>query len=380
MIDAGLQAKLETMKEILRDLKRVAVGFSAGVDSTFLLKVAVDTLGPANVVAVTADSESLTRRELDDARKLAAQMGVEHVVVRTDEMDDPNYRANPANRCYYCKQALFRKLDEFCDQRGAMVMVIGVNTDDFSDFRPGLQASKEKGVRMPAAEAGHEQGRRPGTQPRDGPADPRQAVEPVPGLAAAVWRGDHRPRNSARSSGPRRFCTRSASPSAASAITARWPGSRCPADQIERLCEPATRARIDAALREFGYQYVAVDIRGFRSGSLNEMLVPSQRAIPSEPRAPRAERRASVDGVGQFTASALNHHRQSPRWQVASNEACRIDTNLSLKRLVTGMKMRRSMVPVIHGNDDPVEPTDLGHTVPFASPIILRYLAIAKSK
>jgi len=282
VVDAGLQAKLERMKEVLRELKRVAVGFSAGVDSTFLLKVAVDTLGPANVVAVTADSESLTRRELEAARSLAAEMGAEHVVIRTDEMDDPNYRANPANRCYYCKQALFRKLDEFGARRGAMVTVIGVNTDDFNDFRPGLQASREKGVRMPAAEAGMSKAdvralsREMGLPTHDKPSSPCLASRLPYGEAITPEKLSQIERSEAFLHSLGFHVCR-----------VRHHGSMArievPADQVERLCEPQTRAKIDAALREFGYQYVAVDLRGFRSGSLNEMLFPSQAAVPSEP-------------------------------------------------------------------------------------------------
>ncbi len=281
MSDSGLQAKLAKMRDILRELKRVAVGFSAGVDSTFLLKVAVDTLGPANVVAVTADSESLTRAELDEARKLTAQMGVEHAIVRTDEMDDPNYRANPANRCYYCKQALFRKLDEFGAQRGSMVMVIGVNTDDFADWRPGLQAGKERGVRMPAAEAGmskadvRELSRQMGLPTHDKPSSPC--------LASRLPYGEEiTPEKLTQIERSEAFLH-----SIGFAVCrVRHHGNMArievPTDQIERLCEPATRARIDAALREFGYQYVAVDIRGFRSGSLNEMLSPSQTGVQAK--------------------------------------------------------------------------------------------------
>jgi uncharacterized protein len=265
--DSGLQAKLEAMKAILRDLKRVTVGFSAGVDSTFLLKVAADTL---------ADSESLTRRELDDARKLAGQIGVEHVIVRTDEMDDPNYRANPAERCYYCKQALFRKLDEFSAQRGAMVMVIGVNTDDFADFRPGLQASKEKGVRMPAAEAGLSKAdvralsREMGLPTYDKPSSPC--------LASRLPYGEEiTPEKLSQIERSEAFLHSIGFAVCRVRHHGKMARIEVPADQIERLCEPATRARIDAALREFGYQYVAVDIRGFRSGSLNEVIAFGQK-------------------------------------------------------------------------------------------------------
>jgi uncharacterized protein len=268
--DQALQAKLEKMRDILRDLKRVAVGFSAGVDSTFLLKVAVDILGPGNVVAVTADSESLTRSELDDARQLARQMGAEHVVVHTEELDDPNYRANPANRCYYCKQELFRKLDGYVENRG-MTVVIGVNTDDFDDWRPGLQASAEHGVRMPAAEAGLSKAevralsRELGLPTHDKPSSPCLASRLPYGEEITADKLQQIERSEAflRSLGFAVCRVRH------HGTTARI---EVPADQIERLCRRETRAQIDAALREFGYTYVAVDLRGFRSGSLNEMI------------------------------------------------------------------------------------------------------------
>jgi len=104
--DVTLEQKLAKMQEIIRSLKRVAVAFSAGVDSTFALKVAIDTLGPGNVIAVTADSESLARAEFEEAARLADSMGAKHVVIKTEEMSNPEYRDNPENRCYYCKSEL----------------------------------------------------------------------------------------------------------------------------------------------------------------------------------------------------------------------------------------------------------------------------------
>ncbi len=109
MVEDSLQEKLGAMKRILRSLERVAVAFSGGVDSTFLLKVAVDTLGPENVVAVTADSEILARAEFGEAVKLAESCGAEHVVLKTCETDNPDYRANPTDRCYHCRLELFSR-------------------------------------------------------------------------------------------------------------------------------------------------------------------------------------------------------------------------------------------------------------------------------
>ena len=154
MTGLTLDDKHEHMREILRGLKSVAVAFSAGVDSTLVLKVAVETLGPENVVAVTGRSDSLARAEFEQACELADVVGAEHVIIDTDEFKNPDYTANPNNRCYFCKTALYTHLERFIAQRGINAIVSGVNADDLGDYRPGLTAAHEHQVRAPAAEAG----------------------------------------------------------------------------------------------------------------------------------------------------------------------------------------------------------------------------------
>lgn len=144
-----LEQRYEAMQEILRSLGRVAVAFSAGVDSTFVLKAAIETLGPENVVAVTGKSDSLARAEFEQAVQLAESFGAEHVLLDTKEFEDPNYLANPENRCYFCKSELFGKLDGFLKQRGLKAVVSGANADDLGDWRPGLRAGREHGVHNP---------------------------------------------------------------------------------------------------------------------------------------------------------------------------------------------------------------------------------------
>jgi len=267
----SVEDKLENMRETLRSLERVAVAFSAGVDSTFLLKVAIDTLGSQNVVAVTADSDSLPRAELDEAIKLADEMGAEHVIIQTEEMSKPEYRANPAERCYYCKSELFSKLDAFIAQRGLKAVVAGVNADDYHDWRPGLQAGGEHNVRAPCAEAGMTKNdirnlsERMGLPTFDKPANPCLATRVQYGeeITPEKLRRIERCEAFLRSLGFRECRVRHHQGLARIEV---------PPSQIDRLCEPETRAKIDAALHQFGYTYVTVDLGGFRSGSMNEAI------------------------------------------------------------------------------------------------------------
>jgi len=149
----NLLSKHEALEKILKDLQSVLVAYSGGTDSTFLLKVAADVLGD-RVTAVTASSETYTMRELEEARQTAVAIGVPHIVVYTNELDDPHFSSNPPDRCYYCKKELFAKLFELARQNGLHCVIDGSNCDDEKDFRPGMKAAKEFGVRSPLRDAG----------------------------------------------------------------------------------------------------------------------------------------------------------------------------------------------------------------------------------
>ncbi len=149
----SFEQKLEALNAHLRQLGRVAIAFSGGVDSSALLAQAIKVLGP-DALAVIADSPSLPRRELDEAREIATLLGARLVEVGTDEGSDPQYQANLGNRCYFCKAALFRAMETVCAREGVATMAFGEITDDWSDHRPGAQAAKEFGVVAPLSQAG----------------------------------------------------------------------------------------------------------------------------------------------------------------------------------------------------------------------------------
>ena len=145
--------KLEILRSILGRLDSAVIAFSGGVDSTFLLRVAADVPG-LKYLAVTTDSPTTTAEETAEARSLAQSFGAEHAVVSVDELETPGYKENPANRCYLCKQTLYPLCRRVADERGYATILDGVNTDDLGDYRPGLIAADEYGVRHPLVEAG----------------------------------------------------------------------------------------------------------------------------------------------------------------------------------------------------------------------------------
>jgi pyridinium-3,5-biscarboxylic acid mononucleotide sulfurtransferase len=148
-----LEKKLERLKILLAEMDRALIAYSGGIDSTLVAKIAFDVLGD-RAVAMTAVSPSLLPEELEDARTQAKEIGIKHELVETQEMDNPNYTANPVNRCYFCKSELHDTLKPIAIERGYPYVIDGVNADDLQDYRPGIQAAKERGARSPLAEVG----------------------------------------------------------------------------------------------------------------------------------------------------------------------------------------------------------------------------------
>lgn len=273
----GLEQKLQRLKLIIKSLSSVAVAFSGGVDSTFLLKVCLEVLGSDNVLAVTAKSATYPARELQDAVSLAGMLGARHKIIESEELEIPGFSDNPPERCYYCKRELFGKLMDTARSEGLNFVVDGSNFDDTGDFRPGMRAVAELGVRSPLKEAGFTK-------------DDIRALSKETGLP--TWNK------------PSFAC-----------LSSRFPyGEKITREKLERVAraeeilralgfsqyrvrshrdiarievEPGEMGRFfDSRLREnvamkikqTGFKYVTLDLLGYRTGSMNEVLKDEQKA------------------------------------------------------------------------------------------------------
>ncbi|KAF0133587.1 MAG: hypothetical protein FD145_1203 [Candidatus Saganbacteria bacterium] len=146
--------KAEILKNILKDFKKVLVAYSGGVDSTFLLKTSIDVLGAENVLAVIASSETYPKSEKDSAEKLCRNLSANFMVIETQEINDRRFKSNPKDRCYYCKLELFSKLKDIAKENNIAYVIDGSNADDVKDYRPGTKAKSELGIKSPLQEAG----------------------------------------------------------------------------------------------------------------------------------------------------------------------------------------------------------------------------------
>jgi pyridinium-3,5-biscarboxylic acid mononucleotide sulfurtransferase len=274
-----LQQKLDRLRAIFAPLRSVMVAFSGGVDSTFVLKVAHDTIGE-RAIALTTTSPTMPDEDRETAIRMAVEIGARHLVIDSNELEIPGYAANPINRCYLCKTNLFEVCEARATALGISEIVDGLNLDDLHDFRPGMKAAAERRVRHPLVEAElskaeiRELSRSLGLRTWDRPASPclssrfPYGTEITPEGLRKVAEGE----KVLHALGFR-------------VARVRYHGEvariELEREQIARVFEPEIRDIVERELKRIGFRFVTIDLKGFRSGSLNEGIV---TPAPSPPR------------------------------------------------------------------------------------------------
>ncbi|MBA3920430.1 MAG: ATP-dependent sacrificial sulfur transferase LarE [Nostocaceae cyanobacterium] len=272
-----LTQKLEQLTRLFGEMEQALIAYSGGVDSTLVAKIAYDVLGD-RALAVTAVSPSLLPEELEDAQIQAAEIGITHKIVSTHEMENPNYTSNPVNRCYFCKSELHDTLKPLATQLGYPYVVDGVNADDLHDYRPGIQAAKERGARSPLAEVGvskaevRQLSQQLGLSWWDKPAQPCLSSRFPYGEEITVAKLQRVGRGEIylRKLGWQNLRVRSIGDTARIEL---------PAEKIKEFVLTCDLQAIVTAFQEFGFLYVTIDLEGYRSGKLNQVLNQEALAI-----------------------------------------------------------------------------------------------------
>jgi len=271
MMSSELETKTQKLKKIFQTMERVLVAFSGGVDSTLLLKVARDTLGDKNVLAVTAHSPLYPERELAAVKKLVETLGVKHRLIESNELEIPGFSKNPSNRCYYCKDKLFRELRDLAKEEAIPFVVEGSTLDDDQDHRPGRIAIHELGIQSPLKEAKFTK---------------TEVRELSKGLGLSTW------------DKPSFACLASRFPYGEEIteeglrmvdeaedflfglgfkqVRVRHYGNLARIEvlkeEMDRLMNDSLREKVVSHFKKIGYRYITLDLQGFRSGSMNEVL------------------------------------------------------------------------------------------------------------
>lgn len=270
MEEISAEQKERNLRDLMRKMERVLVAFSGGVDSSYIALIASQELGE-NAVCVLGLSPSVSQIQREEAARIADEFKFNFLKIQTDELDNPNYQANPTNRCYFCKDELYGKLSALAVEEDLKFVLDGSNTDDVSDFRPGRKAAREHGVRSPLIEVGISKtelrilSRKQNLPTWDKPASPCLSSRIAYGIPVSIERLSkvERGEKILRDKGFREF-------------RVRYHGElvrlEIAPSEMEHILRKSVIDQIADSFRTLGFRYVTLDLHGYRTGALNEIL------------------------------------------------------------------------------------------------------------
>jgi len=270
-----MEDKLDRLKNRLIEFKSAVIAFSGGVDSTFLARIAKDVYGD-NLLLITATSSTYPFYELEEAKSLAGLLGIKHKIINSEELDIPGYSDNPPDRCYYCKSELFDKINFIASQEGYEVVFDGSNTDDLSDFRPGMKAKHEKGVKSPLADSGFTKS---DIRHFSGILNlPTASKQSYACLTSRFPYGEKITKEKLERVGKAEFEIRKLG---FSQFRIRSHDNLARLEFIPSEMDKAwsIKSQLTEIIKKSGFSYITLDLTGYRTGSMNEVLNETDKLI-----------------------------------------------------------------------------------------------------